>query len=215
MRHSVYSYLKSLGYSPDYVVDCGSAQGEWSGIIKSVFPNITLLSVDALNWFDGNHPHTHLFEQVVLSDENDKDVLFYRKDEGNCTGDSIFKENTFNYKTTNLVVEKRKTKTLRYICEKNNITKIDLLKIDTQGSEILILKGLGDLLNIVDFLEIECSVVNWNGGGCMMVDVIDFLKPTFDIFEVTELHRHNGGLIQLDFLFQNKNNKIEKNYGQK
>ena len=48
----------------------------------------------------------------------------------------------------------------------------------------------------------------------MYYDVIDFLKSDFDVFEITEIHRHNGGLIQLDLLFQNKKNKIEKNYGQ-
>jgi FkbM family methyltransferase len=215
MRHSVYDYLKSLGFNPKTVIDCGSAQGEWSGVIKSFYPDTKLLAIDASNWFDGPYPHTDLFEQVLLSDKNGNEVLFYKKDKGNCTGDSIFKENTFNYRTENIVIETKKTITLYEICKKHNIEKIDLLKLDTQGSEILILKGLGDLLYDVDFLEIECSVVNWNEGGCMFYDVVDFLKERFDVFEITELHRHNGGLIQIDFLFQNKKNTIEKNFGQK
>jgi hypothetical protein len=89
--------------------------------------------------------------------------------------------------------------------------KIDLLKIDTQGSEILVMEGLGERLNDVEFIELECSLIEWNIGGCSLQEVIDFLKNQFVIFDVIELHRLNGNdLFQIDILFQNKKSKITK-----
>jgi hypothetical protein len=97
------------------------------------------------------------------------------------------------------------------LCEKNQIPRVDLLKLDTQGSEILIMKGLGDMLNNVEFVEIECSLVEYNLGGCLIGDVIEFMKDKFIIYEIIDFHRHYDlDLIQIDIIFQNKNSKIKK-----
>ena len=52
--------------------------------------------------------------------------------------------------------------------------------------------GLGDKLNDVEFIELECSLIEWNIGGCSLQDVIEYLKDRFVIFDIIELHRLNG-----------------------
>ena len=110
-----------------------------------------------------------------------------------------------------LVEEKRISTTLKSLCDKHNIIKIDLLKLDTQGSEVMIMKGMGEMLNNVDFIELECSIVEWNLGGCKIGDVIEFLRPQFEIYEILEFHRLNDvELIQVDLIFKNKNYQFNK-----
>lgn len=210
-RFSTYERLKNVGFNPKTCIDVGACYGEWSSIIRNIYPNAIIMGIDANDWNKNKQfPFTDISEVEVLSDEDNKEVIFYKKIEGNCTGDSIFKENTFHYAPNLLVEEKRITKTLNTLCNKNNIDTIDLLKLDTQGSEILIMKGLGKKLNDVEFIEVECSLVEWNLGGCTIVDVIDFLKPNFEIYDILETHRINEfDLIQIDILFKNKNSKIK------
>lgn len=206
-RDLVYGRLRDLGYTPKICIDGGACHGEWSAQIRQVYPDSYIMGIDANDWNgNGSFPHVNVGEIQVLSDADGQEVTFYKKIEGHCTGDSLFRENTFHYSDELLVKENRITTTLRSLCEKHNITKIDLLKLDTQGSEIIIMKGLGDMLNNVDYIELECSLVEWNIGGCKIGDVIEFLRPQFDIYEVVEFHRLNGvELFQMDIIFKNKN----------
>jgi FkbM family methyltransferase len=211
MRNQVYNRLKELGFIPSTIIDCGACVGEWSGQIRQVYPDSFIMGIDASNWSEGNIPSTNISEFEVLSNEDGKEIIFYKKSEGLCTGDSIFKENTQHYQEHNTIKEVRISKTLKTLCDKHNIDKIDLLKIDTQGSEILVMDGLGDKLNDVEFIELECSLIEWNIGGCSLQDVIDYLKDKFVIFDIIELHRLNGNdLFQVDIVFQNKKSKIVK-----
>jgi FkbM family methyltransferase len=211
MRNQVYSRLKELGFIPSTIIDCGACVGEWSGQIRQVYPDSFIIGIDASNWSEGDIPSTNVSEFEVLSNEDGKEIIFYKKSEGLCTGDSIFKENTQHYQEHNTIKEVRISKTLKTLCDKHTIDKIDLLKIDTQGSEILVMDGLRDKLNDVEFIELECSLIEWNIGGCSLQDVIDYLKDRFVIFDIIELHRLNGNdLFQVDIIFQNKKSKIVK-----
>lgn len=210
-RSLVYNRLKDLGFTPKVSIDVGACKGEWSANIRSIHPETFIIGVDANDWNgDGVFPHSNVSEVAVLSDRANKDVIFYKKKEGHCTGDSIFKENTFHYSDVSLIEEKRITTTLELLCEKHKIEKIDLLKLDTQGSEILIMDGLGSRLKNVEFVEIECALVEWNIGGATIQDVIDYMKEDFVIYEILEFHRLNNlDLIQVDILFKNKKNTIK------
>ena len=211
MRALIYNRLKELGFNPKTIIDCGACVGEWSGEIRTVYNDSLIMGVDANDWSNGVIQHTHITEIQVLSNEDDKETIFYKKVEGLCTGDSIFKENTQHYQEHNTIEEIRYSKTLKTLCEKHNIDKVDLLKIDTQGSEIKIMEGLGDKLNEVEFIELECSLVEWNIGGCLFNDVINYLNENFNIFDIIELKRFNTtDLVQIDVIFQNKKSKIIK-----
>jgi FkbM family methyltransferase len=212
-RPGVYSFLKSQGFNPKVIVDCGAAQGEWSGVIRNIFNHTnTIVGIDVHNWNNQEKiNNTDITEYVLLSEEDGKEYDFYKKKEHMCTGDSIFRENTHHYMEHNTIIEKIKSTTLTEILNKHNLNEINLLKIDTQGSELLIMKGLGDKLRDIEFIELECSLVDYNIGGCTFYDILNFLKDDFEIFDIVELHRHNVRyLCQIDVVFQNKKSKIVK-----
>lgn len=215
-RYQIYTHLKDLGYTPKIIVDCGAAGGEWSSLIKSIFNDSFIIGIDANKWCQDKIPGTDITEIAVLSNNNENKI-FYRKKEhienGQfCTGDSLFIEDTQHYQENNTIKDIIQTTTLTDVLHKYNITNnIDLLKIDTQGSELLIMQGLGDLLYNIEFIELEVSLVEYNIGGCLFNDVIDFLKDKFSVFDIIEMHRHHKYyLCQLDIIFQNKRSSIKK-----
>jgi FkbM family methyltransferase len=61
-----------------------------------------------------------------------------------------------------------------YINE-NKITKIDFLKIDTEGFELNVLKGLQNSLNIIDFIQFEYGGT-FLDNNVKLIEVINFLK---------------------------------------
>ena len=216
-RIEIYKNLKDLGVNASVIIDCGAAYGEWSTQISSVFPEAFVIGIDANDWTQCEKiPGATVTEICALSDENGKQMSFYRKKEHCdtntfCTGDSLFKEDTQHYQAHNTVVNTVTTRSLESVLQKYGKNKVDIIKLDTQGSELLILKGLGDKLRDVEFIELECSLVEYNIGGCSFYDVIDFLKDSFNVYDIVELHRHyNTHLCQVDIIFQNKNSKIQK-----
>jgi FkbM family methyltransferase len=79
-----------------------------------------------------------------------------------------------------------------------------LLKIDTQGYEMEVLKGSRNLLNIVNFLLIEVSLIELYEGQKLLKDVLDFLsKKKFKIWSVDRVmgDKKTGQVYQLDIFF--------------
>lgn len=221
-----YNQIKKLGIEPEVAVDCGAATGDWSANFRSIFPNSKILAIDANDWCNGHIPHSNITEIQVLSDIEEEEIVFYRKKEyedrgTHNTGDSIFKEISQHYQKHNTIEVKTKTKTLSSIFKKHNINKVDILKIDTQGSELLILKGAKEYLKDIKFIELECSIIEYNQGGCKFSELVEFLKENFDLFDIINLHRITQStfdisreiksgdfLFQMDIIFKNKNIKI-------
>ena len=94
------------------------------------------------------------YNQIALSDK-EGDALYYYDYE------SILKRNPKiqskrRYKIWQLQRSYSvKTMTLKKYCKKNNISHIDLLKIDTEGNDYNVLLGAGDFLQNVKYIQWE------------------------------------------------------------
>jgi FkbM family methyltransferase len=72
---------------------------------------------------------------------------------------------------------------------KNKVEKIDFLKIDTEGFEFNVLKGFGDKLSIVKYIQFEYGGC-FPDAGITLTEVIDYLKShNFENFSCL----HKGG----------------------
>lgn len=79
-----------------------------------------------------------------------------------------------------------------------------LLKIDTQGYEMEVLKGSKNVLNIVSYLLVEVSLVELYQGQKLLKDILDFLsKKNFKIWSVDRVmgNKKTGQTYQLDIFF--------------
>ena len=135
----------SKGFNIQNVYDVGAHKGLWSKSLKD-----HCLKNSNFFLFEANLSHekelisTGYPYFINLLSETIKEVKFYNN---NNTGDSYFMENTNEYEEKNFVI--KTTTTLDVIVKKENLPLPDLLKIDTQGSELDILKGAKDTIKIV------------------------------------------------------------------
>ncbi len=79
-----------------------------------------------------------------------------------------------------------------------------LVKIDVQGAELSVLKGMGKLLEAVDLLIVEVRCIVTQMGASHMFEVVDYLRTNhFTIYDVCGLSRRplDGALTELDIVF--------------
>jgi FkbM family methyltransferase len=62
------------------------------------------------------------------------------------------------------------------VFRRDNLPQPDFLKLDTQGTEISVLKGFGALLDKVVGIEIECEFQTLYEGQPLITDVVEFLQ---------------------------------------
>jgi FkbM family methyltransferase len=82
-----------------------------------------------------------------------------------------------------------------------------LCKIDVQGAELMVLRGMGERIHELDALIVEVSTIATVAGGPEAFDVIAFLKERgFVMFELLGMSRRplDQALAQLDILFVNE-----------
>ena len=186
-----------------YVYDIGANKGDWSSFYKS-----TSLNKSTFYLFEANQTHKKILEEKkfkvyfgVLSDE-EKTVEFFNKN--NSTGDSYYKENTENHE--NIAPQRINTVTLNKLVVKNNLPLPDLIKIDTQGSEIDILKGANQVLKNCKLLYLECPVTaKFNLNKLNILDYLKFVESLgFIPHDINHVIHYHGYLVQLDMIFIRK-----------
>lgn len=192
--------LKKLGLSIDTVYDIGAHKGTWSLETKEQsLPDSNFIL------FEANADHAPFLQSTgfryftgVLGKPNQDTVLFYTNH--GSTGDSYYKENSTHYSNSLPVL--RPCYTLDQIIEHGKIPLPDLIKIDTQGSELDILKGSKKAMDSVKLVYTECPFICYNSNAPTLNEYIDFFRfykmLPIGIFEV---HHMDAIVIQIDVLF--------------
>jgi hypothetical protein len=94
--------------------------------------------------------------------------------------------------------------TLSTFIKENAITKIDYLHIDTQGSDLKVLKGLGEYINIVDagVMEAGAMVDVLYKGQNTKDECVEFLETNgFEIIDVTRASKDD---LEINLHFKRK-----------
>ena len=201
--NSVILHLLENGIEINNVYDVGAYQGNWTKKLKEtvlINSNFYLFEANVENEiYLKNSGHQYFIH--VLSDKN-KDVKFFSKTH---PGDSYFLEKTNFYEKT-IIPKTLKAFTLNEIQKKTQIPFPDFIKIDTQGSEIDILKGGNEILNNCKVILLECPIISYNDGAPKLNDYIEYLdKINYLPLEVTEIHHLDKVLVQVDIIFLKKN----------
>jgi FkbM family methyltransferase len=86
-----------------------------------------------------------------------------------------------------------------------------LLKLDTQGAEIEVLKGLGSRIGEIDLLIVETTMMQVRHGIPEFADVVRFCDDAgFVVYDVLEGHVRalDGALAQIDLAFVRKDSRL-------
>lgn len=202
---------KSLFENVEIVFDCGAYIGEWTSMMTNIFPlakfycfEPTQSSFERMIQLLSNQKQSISFENILLGEQDGKRVTFFQSLKNCDLGNSIFKENTEHFKelSKDYINVTKVTKRLDTYLKESNIKKIDLLKLDTQGSELLILKGLGDEIKNVRYIIIEVSNLNYNDSSPDFIKMIKFLwEHNFSLYDILQLHYYNDILCQMNLIF--------------
>lgn len=201
--------LNSIGFKPNQILDIGAHTGQFYKWAKNIWPDVEIHMIEA------NECHETILKELTLYSTDTylittlgdtvRDVVFYtRADKPHTEGASYYKELAY-WDIPQLVMQVPKTlQTLDNIF--NNDTYFDLIKLDTQGSELDILNGGKNLCSKSKFIILEVSLIDLNEGAPTYNEIISFMKNFgFEEFMTIGEHYRGNELVQKDLVFKNIN----------
>lgn len=177
--------LKNSGFFPKRILDIGANAGETADVMRQVWPTSDMLLIE------GNHDCEIIFKaknynyQIKLLGKENGITTFYKtKWSPFCSGNSIYRENSNVYEGDMLVTETLPIYKLDDVVE----GKYDLVKIDTQGSELDIIRGGIRTVSNAKVIICEVALIEHNIGGCKKADIMNVLTKElkFDYIRVIE-----------------------------
>ena len=215
VKKNVFEELRFQGYAPQTMLDVGAHIGSFTKAFLEVFPDCVPTLIEP-NPFCHAELSALAFERhaVAASNAPGRAELFLTKDWLQSTGSSLYRENTEFFRDEVLVKQEVDKVRLDDLFQGR---RFDFVKIDTQGSELDILRGGEAVLRQADYILIEISLVEYNIGGARAEAVFSQLASMgFRCADVTEFHRlasvQNGNLLQMDFLFERQAKRPLQNF---
>lgn len=200
-QQSSFLRLKKLGFDPKFILDIGAYEGNWAQDIHQIFPSALIMMIEGQK---SKKPILDLKSQTIpksvvkiaLLGSKEEDVEFNMYE----SASSVHKEDN----KTNAKVETIKLQLLDNVIENSFFPKVDMIKIDTQGYELEILKGGAKALHSAQFVLLEISLLGIYKNAPLVDEVIFFMKANnFMLYDICSIMRrpYDKALFQSDFLF--------------
>ena len=197
--------VRDLGIRPKAILDIGAHTGQFHGWSKRVWPDVGVFMIEA------NPLHEDTLNRIAIENGDScliaalgdevREVTFYtRTDKPYTEGNSYYKEHNY-WDIPQLVQESKVTlKRLDDIFEDDAV--FDLIKVDTQGSELDILKGGENLVSRASAIVLEVSYIEYNEGAPSQQDILDYMKE-IGFTEKMSIGEHydEEQVVQKDLLF--------------
>jgi len=201
--------IRDLDINPSTILDIGAHTGQFYGWAKRVWPDSVIWMIEA------NPLHERILRDITdnkddqytisaLGDE-EREVTFYtRKDKPHTEGNSYYKE--VNYWDIPQLVQKDKVKLQKLDDLFTDDTTFEIIKLDTQGSELDILKGGKNICKRASVIILEVSNIVYNEGAPSSEEVIKFMN-NLGFSEKMSIGEHYDGseITQKDVVFVNNN----------
>jgi FkbM family methyltransferase len=190
-------------FYPYRILDIGANTGQFYKLANHTFPSSFIFSIEA-------NPECEMYLKQItdnyyiglLAKDNSEYDFYSRKDDPTGTGNSIYKELTHFYSETQLQILKQTGIKLDDLFDSDSV--FDLIKIDTQGSELDIITGGINLCKKAKALLLEVSLTQYNEGAPLYNEVIEFMHNIGFKKELILDEAYNHGSHQQDILFINQ-----------
>lgn len=214
---SVCNDLIKAQYDLSVVYDIGANDGRWTKDHgRKYCPGAHFYQFEANPNCVFKHKGQDITRNViVLSDVDDKEVKFYTADSSSKedTGYSYYQENSLDYSRGYHTIYK--TKKLDTFAKENKMRMPNIVKIDTQGSEVDILRGGAETLSHAYAIHCEVPIIEYNTGAPGIGDYLkEFRKLGFLATGVEHVAIRWGIVQQIDMTFM-KAEIIQKLYNYK
>lgn len=220
--------LKQLGFEPQTIYDVGASDGIWSYLASWVFPRARfelfdpLMSENKYLHSRSDHPSLRQFHRQASVRRHEIALGSEDMSEG---GLSVYPDlvgsTTLQLDAPPEQVEKRNTSFARLdtYAESAALPPPDLLKLDTQGSELDILSGAKRLLSSATAVLCECWLFQGYGNATpLWLDVANYLEAhDFDMFDFGWVYRRPSDQrpATVDVLFVRRGAEISPLHGYK
>lgn len=187
------------------ILDIGANVGNFSRIIKFYFNDIDIFMIDGNPFCDAMLNRMEIPYKIVCLSDKKKEVEFYIEDSNFVgTGASYYLEKTEHYSLRKHI--KTQTELLDDVVDNKTF---DLIKIDTQGSEIDVMKGGTKTISNAKYVLLETSLIEYNEGAPLQNEVFDFMSSIgYDKHSLLEVQHRNHNpaneVIQEDWIFKNR-----------
>ncbi len=206
--------LRALGFEPPLIIDLGANKGDWSRSAWAQFgdvPGVILLAIEGSDSRAGELEALGIPFVISVVGATTRWAFFYNNEAAN-TGNSVLRENTQHFK--GVQPQRVPMRTLDDLLAARAegggmLQRGVLLKMDVQGYELEALKGAPKLLEAVEVILLETSVLAYNENAPLMGEVLGTLDCLgFQVLDIIENHLANGVLIQSDFVFARKDSAL-------
>jgi len=208
----VLNQLRINNYEIKTVYDIGANDGRWKYAHSNLFPpHSHFCMFEANPQIQLPNTENQTFFNAVLSYEDDKTVTYYTANPGKeNTGNGYYKELTPNYSLGNSI--ELKTKTLDSLVKENDLPPPQFIKMDTQGSELDILRGGKETFKSAYGVICEVGIMQYNEGAPLFSDYISaFYEYGFVPTGIHHIAMRKNIVNQMDIIFMRKDISMEIN----
>lgn len=172
--------MKQMGREPKVIYDIGSCVLHWTNRAKEVWPDAKFYLFEAMDEVAEIYDYFEYdYELGAFSDIDGKNIDFFQNTY-HPGGNSYYRENP-EYSdgasilfTDNHIVKKI-SKTIDTVVENRGFMLPDLIKMDVQGCELDIMKGMEKCLENASDLIVEMQKVEYNKGAPMVNETMDYV----------------------------------------
>tara|TARA_E500000178_G_C16912341_1_gene703267 strand:+ start:339 stop:1070 length:732 start_codon:yes stop_codon:yes gene_type:complete len=172
------------------IIDIGANTGQSIKRFQKLFNNSKIYSIEPsknafneLSRFYSNKKNIFLFN-FAIGIKNEKKIFF---DYQNNVLSSFYKLNKLNKSSQRFEKQTVKVLTLDKFCKKNKLSKVHILKIDTQGNETKVLKGASKCIKKEIFSLIEVEII-----------MGDYYENSLDFYNIEKNLFNNYRMIAID-----------------
>lgn len=182
LHPSHYNYLIKIrdefNFYPNIIYDIGACVGHWANMAREIWPNSKIYLFEAMDSVEFLYKEwDYEYNIGLLSDIDNKELVFYQNDEF-PGGNSYYRENSihteeyFGKDSERLLI----ASTLDTIIKNRGFPSPDLIKMDVQGSEIDILRGMPQALSSCKHLVVELQHTEYNKGALLNTQSIPIIE---------------------------------------
>lgn len=181
-----------------FCFDIGANVGQTSLKLTSSFPHATIFAfepvLDTFNTLKSRlapFPNINCQHLAIGDTEGEVSIVIKEDSEWNSLVPNLNNVDVENGQ----VIEKVQVTTLDTFLNQNNISKVEILKSDTEGFEIQVLEGAKVALKkqLVDFIYLEVGFTRVDGQHVLLGEIINFLDVLdYKFVSLFELSSHNG-----------------------
>jgi FkbM family methyltransferase len=213
------AHMKSLGFSPGVIFDCGAHVGLWTVAVSRLFPGSRFVVIEPLpgavqraKLNTANMQPEPLILQVAIGDDPDSAFLNVWGSDDRALGGSSVLTHVRGKPIDRIKVE---VETLDRLSSEVGLVP-DCVKLDLQGMELPALKGATEILDTTELFIIEFGCLDAYVGRTTPRDLMETMyNHDYCLYDVVDLiyRPYDGALTGGDFFFLKNSSSLRQHKG--